>query len=64
MQPTPDPSHVFEKWKYIVQMLEVLELCPILILFTSIVQESFSPVGFRGRNSNNVFGGMGEGCAR
>lgn len=64
MQPTPDPSYAFKPLKYKIKMLEMIELCPQLLLFTPTVQRPLELVGFQGRISNCVSDGMGEGCAR
>jgi len=63
MQPTLEPSCVFETSKYIFQILVKIRSVPILILFTSIMQGSLLLVGLKIRSSNYVVGGIKDGGA-
>lgn len=61
MQPAPKPTCSFELSKQKIQVLEMLELCPTIVLSTYTIQMSLSPIGFLGRSSDFVFDRTGEG---
>ena len=66
MQLTLETSFIFEPSKYKVKILLATKILPIpllLLLCTSILQDSFALAGEKGRSSNYVFGGTGDGYA-
>lgn len=64
MQPSPDLSRVLQPSNYKLKLLLATKFFPILLLLlsTSILQDSLVPIGVQGRSSNYVSGRTGDGC--
>ena len=64
MQPALEPSCIFEPSKYKVQILSATKLVPMLLLLcTSMLQDSLAPFGLQGRSSTYVYARIGDGGA-